>query len=117
MVFSNITRQWRKLPALYHHMGINLTVGLAIALAIHLMHDVPLIANQQERGLDFLLRITSGNKVPSSTTPTVILDIDSESYRKWGEPVTTPRDGLARLIRFAVEGGGCQHNRRKRPRP
>lgn len=96
---------WRSLPHLTRHILINLIIGLAIAMAIHLMHDFPMIANQQEEGFDYLLRMTAGTEVAEDTIPTVILDIDSVTYRKWGEPLATPRDRLAKLVHFAVEGG------------
>ena len=39
--------------------------------------------------------------------PIVIVDIDDETYRSWGEPQQTPRDKLALLLKKALDGGAA----------
>ena len=37
------------------------------------------------------------------SVPFVYLDVDEETYVRWGEPVLIPRDKLATLLRLAIE--------------
>ena len=93
------TRSFRK------HLVINILLGMVIAGLMHYFHDLPLIHKAETAGIDLLIKWNIGIiQKPEESVPVVFLDIDEETYRKWGEPVVSPRDKLAKLVKFARSG-------------
>lgn len=84
----------------------NLLIGLIAVLGVHFMSELPMIRKNSEGAMDWMIRMNAGTSSSHSaqSRPFVLLDIDEQSYRDWGEPLFVPRDKLLRLIRAAVEG-------------
>lgn len=85
---------------------INLLVGSTLALMIHFAPESGWLVTQQEQAMDWMLRVNRGVAPDEyAGVPFVLLEIGEASHRAWGEPMYVPRDRLAKLVRFAVQGG------------
>jgi len=95
--------RWKQLPL--DTRGV--CIGIAIALGMHVFHDLDSIRKLEDSGLDWMIKMNRGvpRMATSQLPPMTFIDIDERSYRHWGEPLTVPRDKLLSLIRYAVEGG------------
>ncbi len=78
---------------------------MAVIVFMQYNKDSSIVRSQQEFGMDIMLNLTAGISIPENTTPYVLLDIDSKTYRLWQEPVVVPKDKLVSLIDFAIKGG------------
>ena len=97
----------RGLSAFQRHLLINLVIGLLIAVALHLMHNTSVVRTTEDAAVDWVLGIYRGTAPARVPRPIAYIDIDEATYRNWGEPLFTPRDRLAALIRHALEGGAA----------
>jgi hypothetical protein len=78
---------------------------MLITFLMHYFHDLPLIHKTETSGIDLLIKWNIGIiQEPEQSVPIVFIDIDEETYRTWGEPVVSPRDKLAKLVKFARSG-------------
>jgi len=103
--------RWRRLSdgrrRFFRHLTTNLLIGLVIAVALHHFHDSPLLHPLDDAALDWAMRMYRGTAPPAGARPTAFIDIDEASWRDWGEPLLTPRDRLAALVRHAADGGAA----------
>lgn len=68
--------------------------------ALHLVDRV------QDDGADAFMSLFRSQLVQTEgRTPFAFIDVDEETYARWGEPLLTPRDRLACLINFARTSG------------
>ena len=82
-------------------------LGLSIAPFFTYFEQFPVVMDVEDVvGMDWLMRITQ-QKIPSAQAKDipqfVLLDIDDDTYKQWGEPLFTPRYRLQRLIDAAVQ--------------
>ncbi len=103
--------RWHRLSAakrrFFRHLTTNLLIGLAIAVALHHFHASPLLHPFDDAALDWAMRMYRGTAPPAGARPIAFIDIDEASWRNWGEPLITPRDRLAALVRHAADGGAA----------
>lgn len=85
----------------------NLVVGGATLAALRLAPDWPWLATREEQALDWMVRMQAGVAPEGDATPFVLLELDEDTYRAWGEPLFVPREPLRELIEFAVRGGAA----------
>ncbi len=96
---------WARLSRFYRHLIVNLLIGIAIAVVLHAYHSSPLLHPLDDAAIDWTMRMVRGTEPAAGTRPIAFIDIDDASWRQWGEPLLTPRDRLAVLLRHAVDGG------------
>jgi len=85
---------------------INQCIGLSfLSLIIVLTPSISSLINLENGAMGFAMEIYSGNIPPrrEKFPPFVLLDIDDETYKNWGQPPLTPRDKLRNLINAAVQ--------------
>lgn len=100
-----VARQWVRLSDLTRAVIVNLLLGLVIAVWLFTRTDSELLRKTEYAGIDWILNQYRGSapSYPERAVPFTFIHIDEESYRDWGEPIFTPRDKLAKLIRYARE--------------
>jgi len=95
------------LPHFCHHLTIDLSIGMAIALVILYFHNYPFLLDIEDAGMDWVMQIRQ-KQIPSiqekNIPPFVVLDIDENTHKEWKEPLFTPRRHLKNLIQAAVKG-------------
>lgn len=85
--------------------SINVSVGFVIAILMHYFQSAPIVTRIEDMAVDLMINWNVGiSPKPDRAIPYVFIDVDERSYRSWGEPVMTPRDKLAELLRFALTG-------------
>ena len=89
------------------HLGIMMILGLGIAPLFTYLEQLPVVMEVEDAvGMDWLMRINR-NIIPSTLEKKiphfVLLDIDSDTHKQWGEPLFTPRNRVQRLIEAAVK--------------
>ncbi len=90
----------------WRNVVINVLVGVGVALTLRLAPEPDWLATRQDQAMDWMIRMHAGvSPEDYRGRPFVMLDIDETTYRRWGEPFHVPRDRLARLLSFALEGG------------
>ena len=100
------TSLWQRLSkrTVIIHLSIMMILGLGIAPLFTYLEQLPVVMEIEDAvGMDWLMRsnrniIPSAPKIPSF----VLLDIDSDTHKQWGEPLFTPRNRVQRLIEAAV---------------
>ncbi|MEW8508454.1 MAG: CHASE2 domain-containing protein [Candidatus Thiodiazotropha sp.] len=104
-LISKKLRGWTKLGHFQRHVMVNLVIGIVLALLLHYLHATPLISRAEDLAMDWMISMYR-NTGPDDAmrVPFLFIDIDEYSYRAWGEPLVTPRDKLARLLDYAIEG-------------
>jgi CHASE2 domain-containing sensor protein len=94
------------------HFAVNLCVGIVIAILFHFIEHTRYGEDLINGAFDFIIRkeaLKSAqirddfNKKISDKI--LFVDIDQLTYSKWGSPLITPRDELARIIEAAYTGG------------
>ncbi len=89
------------------HFHKNIVVGILIAFLLHYFHQLPYIVNAENVAMDWMMRINLGISNNSGVAEKkdkfsyVFIEIDDDTFSKWGEPYHTPRDKLTQLIEFA----------------
>lgn len=95
------------LPHFCHHLTVDLSIGMTIALIMLYFHYQPFLLNMEDQGMDWVMKVRQ-KQIPSpgeKKIPAFIaLDIDDKTQEKWGEPLFTPRNRLKDLIEVAVKG-------------
>jgi CHASE2 domain-containing sensor protein len=104
---SSAVARWSRLPAFRRHLVTNLAVGLVIAVALHQFHHVAYLGQVEDAAIDWAMHMYRGTAPPTGQRPIAFIDIDESTYRAWDEPLFTPRDKLAALIRHAIDGGAA----------
>jgi hypothetical protein len=96
---------WPRQP----HFVQNLAMGRSIAVAIHVGHGLSLVRETEDFAMDLVNRLQVDTRWlnPAGGQGYALLDLDEASFAAWGEPFHVPRDRLARLIRYAADGGAA----------
>lgn len=98
-----IVEDWRK-------VALDFLVGVVMAITfLLLLHKYPFLAEPEDASMDFAMKVVQlvnnyyydNNRIPKI----VLLNVDDETHKKWGEPLFTPRNRLKELIESAVEDG------------
>lgn len=99
--------RWRRLTAFRRHLLTNLVIGLGIAVVLHHFHQAAYLSQIEDAAVDWAMKMYRGTAPPHGQRPIAFIDIDEDSYRAWDEPLFTPRDKLAKLIRHAIAGSAA----------
>ncbi len=104
-----VKKAWGAVPARIRPFIVNVLVGVAIVLWLHLNPDSSMVKRQQDRGLDWLSRlVTNTSFAPQPSQPIFMVNVDSETYTEWGEPWLTPADKVADIIGRLLQAGPAQ---------
>lgn len=98
--------RWKKLGLSSRWFLTSVALGCAFEyVGLPRWRHYPLVQTIEQSAVDWVVGVYRGTAPTRSTaTPYVYIDIDEKTYRAWGEPLIVPRDKLASLIRFALEG-------------
>ena len=101
--------RWSRLDKNKRHILVNMSIGLGISLALNVFHLPPWFREKEENALDWVIAMNAGTRYglsPSSSDRPehfyAFVDVDEWTYRTWGEPLFTPREKLAELIKDVV---------------
>lgn len=92
---------WHSLSETTRTVIKNTLMGLTIMLVMHYYSNSNWLSSKQDPAIDFVMSMTA-NTASEATVPFSFIDIDSDTFLKWGEPIQTPRDKLATLISYAI---------------
>lgn len=100
---------WQRIPRRYRSLTVNLGIGLVIWAAFLALQDNPRLRRMEDGGFDWIMQMAAGitSGAPEERAGFAFLDIDERSHRRWDEPLFTPRDKLAALVRHAVVNGAA----------
>lgn len=100
------------------HFFINIFVGIVIAVFCHLLEHTDWGEATINKAFDFVIAREArdsaqsmeqlegrGHNRISDKVEIDFVEIDHETYKKWGKPLVTPRDELARTIETVYKGG------------
>ncbi len=90
-----------------HQLVGNLSVGLLITIILLFspLHHIPLRVTIEDTAIDWVINLRLHTELKRQQTPHfMFLNMEEQTYQKWGEPLITPRDKLRQLIAFAVAG-------------
>ncbi len=101
---------FRRFPARKRtHFFVNLAIGLAIVICLHFLQQTRWGESTLDKFMDLFISSESGKAArvqkDIGDSPILFVDIDHETYKNWGEPLITPRDKLANILRILHEGG------------
>ena len=100
----------------------NLLIGVALAVALHFLvpeggllerflanfaGDTTIRVAGMLDAFDWYRNYFGPRNASGHLAPIVIVDINDETYRLWGEPQQTPRDKLALLLKKSLDGGAA----------
>lgn len=88
-------------------VALSLVLAAFVDVVIHHLHEAGYTKSLDDLGADVYIRIHKSLGAEAEGRPFVLIDIDDETYSRWQEPLQTPRDKLAGLIRFAAEAGAA----------
>jgi hypothetical protein len=82
----------------------NLIIGLGFTFLIA-YNLIPTLKFLEDITMDFVMDVHRRNIPPrgENIPPFVLLDIDDETYKNWGQPLYTPRNKLKNIINAAVQ--------------
>jgi len=86
------------------HFYINIFIGIFIIFLFHFIEHTDLGENTINSGLDRFIRHETKGSVKTENNDIFFIDIDHKTYVKWGEPLLTPRDKIAKMIEYAYKG-------------
>jgi len=98
------------------HFAVNISIGIIIAIFFHFLERTDWGESTINKAFDFVItreaeksvaamRRLDSKKNPKISDQILFVEINDETYRKWGKPLMTPRDRLAETIIFASRGG------------
>jgi CHASE2 domain-containing sensor protein len=107
--FRALFRLSRRWPENVRSLVVSLLLGLAVMTLIAVMRDSPWVQHAENVGLDWVFARYRGSAPirPDTAVPFAFFEIDEKSFRAWGEPLYTPRDKLASMIRYARNNGAA----------
>ena len=111
--YINITRFSRGQKI---HFFINISIGIIITIFFHFLEHTDWGEDTINKAFDFVIRMEAEKSAESmenlssqrearKSDQLVFVEIDYETYRKWGNPLITPRAKLAEVVKTAYEGG------------
>jgi CHASE2 domain-containing sensor protein len=90
------------------HFFVNLGIGIGIVILLHFLQHTRWGEGTLDHFFDLFIRSESSKAVriqnDIQSSPLLFVDIDHKTYKEWGEPLITPRDKLARILRILHEG-------------
>lgn len=90
------------------HFFINIAIGLAIVILLHLLQGTRWGESTFDKFFDLFISSESSKAVrvqnDIQSAPILFIDINHETYKQWGEPHITPRDKLAKILQILHEG-------------
>lgn len=102
---QKVLRMWEQLS----HFQRNIIIGAGVAVFISIFHHHSFISEMEDKAMDFMMymnqslpRMSGINAEQTRVKGYVFIDIDQETYQKWGEPYHVPRKQLLKLIQFAA---------------
>jgi hypothetical protein len=101
---------FRRFPARKRaHFFMNLVIGLAIVIGLHFLQETRWGESTLDKFMDLFISTESGKagrvQKGIGDSPILFVDIDHETYKRWGEPLITPRDKLADILRILHDAG------------
>lgn len=88
------------------HFFINIIVGLLIVLGTHFIQNTELGESAMNWALDFFIKHEARKATIKNNEERILyVDINEDTYERWGKPLLIPRDKLASIIECAHEGG------------
>jgi len=88
------------------HFFINIIVGLLIVLGTHFIQNTELGESSMNWALDFFIKHEAQKATIKNNEERILyVDINDDTYERWGKPLLIPRDKLASIIESAHEGG------------
>lgn len=88
------------------HFALNVVFGTAVAMVVVGFKDSNWVQDMEQNAMDWMISMNLGFlEISDLTPPFVYVDIDEETYRKWGEPLFIPRTFVAKIVESAAEGG------------
>lgn len=106
-----IKRKWNSFSHEQQLLLKNIGIGLAISLFLHIGHTTPWMQGHIRWAMDWTMDMSAGTQSGSGAGKDIyeklyaFIDIDASQYKAWGEPLFTPRDKLASLIRGSMAAG------------
>lgn len=103
-------KKWDSMPRFVRERSFkkliaSLVAGLSIMwLMTDVFYEAAWVMDIEDTSMDWLMEFHTGIIPPlAGFPPFVFVDINDETYHKWGEPMFTPRHRLTELIKAAVE--------------
>jgi hypothetical protein len=98
------------------HFVINISIGIIIAIFFHFLEQTDWGESTINKAFDFVItreaekslaamKSLDSQKNSKMSDQILFVEIDDETYRKWGKPLITPRDRLADMISLVSQGG------------
>jgi CHASE2 domain-containing sensor protein len=91
------------------HFFINLAIGFGIVILLHFLQETRWGEGTLDKFFDLFISSESRKAVQAQTdlqhAPILFVDIDHDTYAQWGEPLITPRDKLARILKVLYDNG------------
>src|SRR4030042_590437 len=88
------------------HFFINIIVGLLIVLGTHLIQNTELGESAMNWALDFFIKYEAQKTTIKTKGERILyVDINDDTYERWGKPLLIPRDKLASIIECAHREG------------
>ena len=98
------------------HFFINVLIGISITVFFYFIEHTDLGETTINKAFDFIIIREAEKSAEAMESLTakrnigisdqiVFAEIDHETYKKWGNPLITPRDKLAEIVKIAYEGG------------
>ena len=111
--FANIRKFSRKKKIQFF---VNISVGIIIAVSFHFLENTDWGESTINTAFDFVIRREAEKSAATAADLTIqrsarvsdriiFLEIDDATYRKWGNPLLTPRKKLSDLVKLASDGG------------
>lgn len=85
------------------HFLTNLFVGVVIILVFFWVEPTDFGEKSINIAFDWLLQWDAESPEEEARSPVVFVNISRDTYAKWGMPLLTPRDELARIVQLAYE--------------
>lgn len=98
------------------HFFINILVGITIAVFFHFLEDTNWGEGTINKAFDFVIAREAKKSAETAKSlhsqrgagisdRIVFIEIDHNTYSKWGKPLITPRDKLAEAVKIIYEDG------------
>jgi CHASE2 domain-containing sensor protein len=88
------------------HFFFNIIVGLLIVLGTHFIQNTELGESAMNWALDFFIKHEAQKTTIKNKEDKILyIDINADTYERWGKPLLIPRDKLAFILECAHDGG------------
>ena len=88
------------------HFFIVIAIGLFLLLGTHFIQHTEWGETTMNWALDYFIKREAQNSMTKNKEERILyIDINDDSYERWGKPLLIPRDKIASIIEFARTGG------------